>query len=56
MDKKVKKKIDVLHQRLTQLRQKLSGSKAQLDDPEEVRRLEHQIAAAEAEIAKLKTA
>lgn len=56
MDKKVKKKLDVLHQRLRQLRPKLAGAKAQLDDPEEVRRLERDIAAAEAEIARLKTA
>jgi hypothetical protein len=56
MDKKVKKKLDVLHQRLAQLRQKLAGAKAQLDDPEEVRRLEGDIAAAEAEVAKLKGA
>lgn len=56
MDKKVKKRLDVLHQRLAQLRQKLAGAKAQLDDPEEVRRLEVDIAAAEAEVAKLKGA
>jgi hypothetical protein len=56
MDKKAKKKIDVLHQRLQQLRQKLAGAKAQLDDPEEVRRLEQDVAAAEAEITKLKSA
>ena len=56
MDKKAKKKIDVLHQRLQQLRQKLAGAKTQLDDPDEVRRLEKDVAAAEAEIAKLKTA
>jgi hypothetical protein len=54
MDKKAKKRIDVLHQRLTMLRQKLAGAKAQLDDPEEVRRLEQEIAAAEAEAAKLR--
>ena len=54
MDKKVKKRLDVLHQRLTQLRQKLAGAKTQLDDPEEVRRLERDVAAAEAEVAKLK--
>lgn len=54
MDKKAKKRIDVLHQRLATLRQKLAGAKAQLDDPEEVRRLEQEIAAAEAEAARLK--
>jgi hypothetical protein len=54
MDKKAKKRIDVLRQRLVQLRQKLAGAKAQLDDPEEVRRLERDVAEAEAEVAKLK--
>ena len=54
MDKKAQKKIDVLRQRLTQLRQKLAGAKTQLDDPEEVRKLEQDIAEAEAEVAKLK--
>jgi hypothetical protein len=54
MDKKAKKKLDVLNQRLAQLRPKLAGAKAQLDDPEEVRRLEREIAAAESEVAKLK--
>ena len=37
-----------------ELRQQLAGQKAQMDDPDEVRRLEQEIAAAEAEIVKLK--
>jgi len=53
MDKKGKKKSDVLHQRLTKLRQQLSGAKKQMDDVEEVRRLEKDIASAEAELKKL---
>ena len=53
MDKKGKKKSDVLHQRLTKLRQQLAGAKKQMDDIEEVRRLEKDIAAAEAELKKL---
>lgn len=54
MDKKTKKKIDVLRQRLTKLRPLLAGAKKQPDDPDEIVRLEEQIASIEAEIEKLK--
>ncbi len=54
MDKKVKKKQDVLRQRLQKLHQQLAGARKQMDDPDEVRRLEQEIATAEAELAKLK--
>ena len=54
MDKKAKKKIDVLHDRITKLRQQLAGAKKQLDDPEEVERLERDIATAQAELDKIK--
>lgn len=54
MDKKAKKKIDVLHQRIQGLQQKLAGAKKQADDPDELKSLEQQIAAAEAELARLK--
>lgn len=54
MDKKAKKKIDVLRGRLTKLQQQLAGARKQMDDPDEVRRLEKEIAAAEAELGKLK--
>ena len=54
MDKKAKKRIDVLNPKLQQLRQQLAGAKKQMDDPEEVEKLETEIAAIEAEIAKLK--
>ena len=54
MDKKAKKKIDVLRQRIIKLRQQLAGAKSQPDEPEEIRRFEQEIAAAEAEIEKLK--
>jgi division protein CdvB (Snf7/Vps24/ESCRT-III family) len=56
MDKKGKKKSDVLHQRLTKLRQQLAGAKKQMDDIEEVRRLEQDIAAAETELKKVQEA
>jgi hypothetical protein len=54
MDKKAKKRIDVLHTRLANLRQQLAGARKQMDDPEEVKNLEKQVAAAEAELAKFK--
>ncbi|MEN6494532.1 MAG: hypothetical protein ABFD16_09575 [Thermoguttaceae bacterium] len=54
MDKKAKKKIDTLNQRLQKLRQQLAGAKKQTDDPAELRTLLEQVAEAEAELAKLK--
>ena len=54
MDKKHKKKIDLLNQRVQGLRQKLAGARKQMDDPAEVKALEQQLAAATAELEKLK--
>ena len=54
MDKKAKKKIDVLNQRIKNLQQQIAGAKKQLDDAAELKNLEKQLAAAEAEVAKLK--
>lgn len=54
MDKKEKKKTQVLHQRIQTLRQQLAGAKKQMDEPDELRSIERQLAAAEAELAKLK--
>ena len=51
MDKKAKKRIDLLQDRLQKLRQQVAGAKKQMDDPSEVRRLEQEIAAAESEKA-----
>jgi cob(I)alamin adenosyltransferase len=56
MDKKAKKRIDLLQQKLQKLRQQLAGAKKQMDEPEEVGRLEREIAAADAELHKLKEA
>ena len=56
MDKKQKKRIDVLNQRITILRQQLAGARKQMDDPDEVKNLEKQLAAAETELAKTKEA
>ena len=55
MDKKAKKRLEVLHQRLQQLRQKLAGARKQDDEPGEVKRLEAEIAAAETEAKKLQS-
>lgn len=54
MDKKIKKKQDVLRQRLQKLQQQLAGARRQMDDAEEVRRLDQEVAATEAELEKLK--
>jgi hypothetical protein len=55
MDKKVKKKLDALQARLQNLRKQVAGAKKQRDEPDELRRLEKEVADTEAEIEKLKT-
>jgi DNA-binding FrmR family transcriptional regulator len=54
MDKKLKKKTHVLQQRIQAIRQQLAGVRKQQDDPDELKSLERQLAAAEAELAKIK--
>ena len=54
MDKKAKKKIQALNQRVQKLRQQVAGAKKQLDDPAELELLEQRLATAEAELAKIK--
>jgi hypothetical protein len=54
MDKKLKKKIEAINQRLQRLRQQLACAKRQQDDSLETPALERQIAQAEAELGKLK--
>jgi hypothetical protein len=54
MDRKAKKRIEVLNQKLHKLRQQLAGARQQPDDPGEPKRLEAEIAAADAELHKLK--
>lgn len=56
MDKKDKKRLDVINQRLQKLRQQLSGAKKQNDEPGEVTRLEKEIAELDAEAKKLRGA
>lgn len=54
MDKKIKKKAHVLRQRITTLQQQLAGAKRQMDDKDELKSIEQQLAAAEMELAKIK--
>jgi len=56
MDKKEKKRLEVLQQKIAKLQQLLAGAKKQPDDPAEVPRLEKELAAAHAELAALKKA
>jgi peptidoglycan hydrolase CwlO-like protein len=54
MDKKAKKRIDLLNKKVGDLKQRLAGARKQMDDPREVQQLESELAAAQAEIEKLK--
>jgi ribosomal protein L29 len=55
VDKKAKKRIDVLQQKLQKLRQQLAGAKQQPDEPGDIVRLEKEIAAVETELHALKS-
>jgi uncharacterized protein YigA (DUF484 family) len=54
MDKKAKKKMDVLRKRIHKMQMQLAGATEQMDEPEEVDRLKRDIQTAEADIEKLK--
>ena len=54
MDKKAKKRIELLRKKVNALEQRLAGAKQQMDDPSEVEQLTNEIAAARQEIEKLK--
>jgi hypothetical protein len=54
MDGKAKKRVEVIKQKLQLLRQKLAGARKQDDEPGEVKKLESEIAALEAEATKLR--
>ena len=56
MDKKHKKRIQTLNERISHLRQQLAGAKKQMDDPAELKSFQDQLAAAEAELQKAKNA
>jgi hypothetical protein len=53
MDKKAKKRIELLRKKINDLQPRLAGAKKQMDDPDEVRKIEAEIAAAKQEIEKL---
>jgi len=54
LDKKDKKRLDVLQQKIAKLQGLLAAAKKQPDDPAEVPKLERELAAAHAELAALK--
>lgn len=54
MNKKVKKKLDLINQKLQHLRKQLAGAKQQDDEPGEVDRLEKQITELQDEANRLK--
>lgn len=54
MDKKQKKRMEVLQQKIAKLQQLLAGAKKQPDDPAEIPRLEKELAAAHQELHALK--
>ena len=54
MDKKSKKRLEILRKRHDKLRQQLTGAKSQMDDPGEVASIELEIENVKAEIEKLK--
>ncbi|MSR60072.1 MAG: hypothetical protein EXS05_20940 [Planctomycetaceae bacterium] len=54
LNKKQKKQLDLDHKKLKTLQLQLAGAKQQLDDPQEVVRLQQELAATQARIEKLK--
>lgn len=54
MDKKQKKRLDILQKKMQTLNQQLAGAKSQADEPGEVQTLENEIAKLREEIEKLK--
>jgi hypothetical protein len=54
VDKKAKKRLEVINKKLQTLRPRLSGARAQDDDPAERKQLEVEIAKLEAEANQLK--
>ena len=55
IDKKAQKRIELLRKKINDVQQRLAGARKQMDDPSEVQQLETELAAAKAEIEKLKT-
>jgi seryl-tRNA synthetase len=55
MDKKAKKRLEVLRQRTQKLQQQIAGAKKQTDEPGEIERLENELNEVKTEIEKLKS-
>ena len=55
MDKKKKKRLDVLQQKITKLQKLLAAEKEQPDDPTEIPRIEAELTKAHEEITSLKS-
>ena len=55
MDKKKKKRLDVLQQKITKLQKLLAAEKKQPDDPTEIPRIEAELTKAHEEITSLKS-
>ena len=54
MNKKTKRRLDVLHTKLQKLQQQLAGAKKQVDEPDEVARLERELESTRAQLEELK--
>ena len=54
MDKKAKKRLEVLRKKMVKLQQQLAGAREQADEPDEVQQVENEIAKTKAEIETLK--
>ena len=54
MDKKARKRLEILRKRNDKLLQQLAGAKRQMDDPAEVKAIEKEIEDVKAEIEKFK--
>jgi hypothetical protein len=54
LDKKQKKRLDVINKKLQTMRPRLAGAKEQADEPDEVKQLEDEIAALEAEAKEIR--
>ncbi|HMO85158.1 MAG TPA: hypothetical protein PKC18_09595 [Lacipirellulaceae bacterium] len=55
MDKKAKKRIEVINKKLPALQQPLAGARQQPDDPQEPARIQAEIDKLQAELSKLKS-
>ena len=55
MDKKAKKRLEVLQTRLHKLQLQLAGARKQLDDPDELAVLERQVSEVSTELERLKS-